>query len=448
MEDLGQNLGLPSAGALIQKLLGQARGMNKFVDDFINVEKSKSEKGESVQKVGDIPLVSLVHELRTQLQIIISTLTLSSQTEFITVKTAYNQIAKFLKHMGQAEREGKLVYNEVSFDLEAMCKAIEAQANAYPAARDKSVTVKITLSCAPLTYDLRSDQLQLEGILYNLISNAIKYSKEGQTVLVDVGISEGWGGVRFDVYDEGEGIEPSKLGNLFKLFSQVDANSSSSDKPPSSGVGLDFCREVVALLNGGNEGNIFAHSDGLGRGSRFWFTIPLKTSPKLAQAPAAAASESSTPLPKYVGKRDPIFLVADDSNANLRITKIMVKAGMKVPEAPRGVTNGDLAVQAFQDAIDAGQPYDIVVLDNQMPAEDDGLKAARKIREFCKQTSWQQPLIFLLSGDELAADKITKITAINNAYPEAAGITYLKKPIEPPEFVKAVNALWRLKISD
>jgi signal transduction histidine kinase/ActR/RegA family two-component response regulator len=253
---------------------------------------------------------------------------------------------------------------------------------------------------------VRGDPNRIRQVLINLVGNALKFTAEGSvTVSLDTAGTDAAGRVvlRLAVVDTGIGIAESDLKNIFDPFVQID--SSLSRRYGGSGLGLGICKRLVALMRG----ELGVTSE-IGKGSNFWFTIPVVAAAEL-HAPAAAAAPDADDAVPYFALR---VLVAEDNQINQRVARsIFTKLGCEVDIVP----DGDAAVHA----VERGS-YDLVFMDLQMPNVD-GLESTRRIRA--------------LPNDPC---RIPIIAMTANAMPEdreacfAAGMNgYLAKPIRIAE---------------
>jgi CheY-like chemotaxis protein len=211
----------------------------------------------------------------------------------------------------------------------------------------------------PATGALMGDPLHLEQVLSHLIGNAIKFTGQG---MVELNIqarpeSPGRMRVRFEVRDTGRGIAPALLPELFQPFRQGDASLTRAHG--GAGLGLVISRRLVELM-GGELGVISRE----GQGSTFWLEIPFDKAVEDQQIPAA-------PEPALKGLR---VLAVDDNRLNrLVVERVLQLEGAFVTLAADGQ-------QALQLLRTASQPFDVVLMDVQMPVMD-GLNATREIRQ-------------------------------------------------------------------
>ncbi len=206
------------------------------------------------------------------------------------------------------------------------------------------------------------DVTRLRQIILNLLSNAVKFTERGEVVLT-VTAAPATGErlqLTFAVHDTGIGLSAEGMSRLFQSFSQAD--SSTTRKYGGTGLGLAISKRLAELMGG----RMWAESDGPGKGSTFFFTIHAPTTTLQPARPRELVGAQ----PELSGKR---VLIVDDNATNRRVLALQTgKWGM----APRDTESPQEALRW----IDAGDPFDLAILDMHMP-EMDGVALAGKIRE-------------------------------------------------------------------
>ena len=201
----------------------------------------------------------------------------------------------------------------------------------------------------------RGDPTRLRQILYNLISNALKFTETGQ---VAVQVSREDGRLWFRVTDSGIGMTPEQVTQLFSKFAQADA--STTRRFGGTGLGLAICRELARMMGGEIDVETAP-----GRGSVFRLRLDLTRVGEAGSIVAPVHDEGPTEFPPLK------VLAAEDNTVNQLVLKALLhQAGIE----PVIVENGRLAVEAWE-----REPWDLVLMDMHMP-EMDGLTATRAIR--------------------------------------------------------------------
>lgn len=198
------------------------------------------------------------------------------------------------------------------------------------------------------------DTTRLRQILINLLSNAIKFTTEGEIVLT---VNRDGDSIHFAVRDSGIGIPEDRIKTLFAPFTQVD--SSITRRFGGTGLGLAISRSFVEAMGG----RIWVESE-LGKGSTFQFTI------KAEEAPLPPRPYDQAP-PEFTGKR--LLLVDDNDTNRLLLQRQVERWGMVVSSTAS-------PLEAFS-WVEAGQPFDLAILDFHMP-EMDGVELGQAIRAF------------------------------------------------------------------
>ena len=227
--------------------------------------------------------------------------------------------------------------------------------------------------------------MRLRQILVNLLGNAIKFTERGEVRLALRWLREAPGGPRmqFAVSDTGIGIAPEKLGELFQPFTQADA--SLTRRYGGTGLGLAISQRLAKALGGDIEVR-----SALGQGSTFTLTVsagPLQ-GVRLRRGPPAPAPASEEPSPgePEVRLRGRVLLVEDVPDLHHMLRQMLGKMGLEVEIAE----NGRRACQMAQHSQAEARPYDLILMDIQMP-EMNGFEATRWLREH----GWQGAIVAL-----------------------------------------------------
>ncbi|MFK7959157.1 MAG: ATP-binding protein [Phycisphaerales bacterium] len=240
---------------------------------------------------------------------------------------------------------------------------------------EKSIDLDVELAW-PLPATVRTDALRLRQILVNVIGNAIKFTDEGSVRLaVSHSRHEEADRLVFDVVDSGIGMTPPQLQRLFKPFTQADA--STARRFGGTGLGLAISRQLSRMLGG----DIAVRSTS-GEGSTFRIFIDPgsidETVNVLHQRPSATAATrtpsagSTAIVPMLEGR----ILLVDDAIDNRKLLHALLRrTGARITEA----VDGQEAIDAVLAADAAGESFDLVLMDMQMPVVD-GYEATRRLR--------------------------------------------------------------------
>ncbi len=243
-------------------------------------------------------------------------------------------------------------------------------------ARARNVSLDIEYATA-IPEQIQSDPTHLRQILINLVGNAIKFTKTGSVQLVArlVQSTTKPACLQFDVIDTGIGMTEEQCAKLFQPFMQAD--SSTTRKFGGTGLGLTISKQLAEMLGG----DVTVTSTP-GKGSTF--SVTIETGPlegvRMLDSPAEALA-STKPKAKVSATPkialDCRILLAEDGPDNQRlIAFILKKAGAKVTVAENGQVAHDVALAARA----AGKPFDVILMDMQMPLMD-GYTATAKLRE-------------------------------------------------------------------
>ena len=301
-------------------------------------------------------LANVSHEIRTPMNGVLGMLTVLDDTRLTAEQREYTESARrsaeFL--MGLIHdildfsniEAGRLTIAPGDFSLRtAVTDILELLAE-----RADAKGLEMACLIDPATPDfIRADALRLRQVLTNLLGNAIKFTEQGE-ITIRVRPDEHPGVLRFEVHDTGPGVGEAERKRLFQPFTQVDG--SSTRRHGGSGLGLVIARQLVEAMQGE-----IGLSSAPGRGSTFWFTLPVA-------APAGAASEESLRRVgmerALLGKRALLAVMAPARRAIRR--RQVANWGVTTVEARNG-----LELMALLHAAAAQhEPFDVVLLEAEL----------------------------------------------------------------------------------
>jgi len=405
-------------GSILQAFaasLGGAIIRNRAED---GLTKAKHE-AESAAKSKSNFLASMSHEIRTPLNAVIgltgllqrTDLTLEQKDYVDTIRNSGNYLLSVINNILDFSKidSGNMKLEQQPFDLKACIE--ESIDLVSMSASEKGL--KLSLEMDPSTpQTIVGDPSRLRQILANLLSNAVKFTDNGEVIVSSAGQRRELGDyeIQFAIKDTGIGIPQEKMSQLFHSFSQID--NSTSRKYGGTGLGLAISKRLVELM----DGRIWAESEA-GKGSIFHFTIVAPAAKK--QIVSMKSDKQPLSVPSSQDQYPLKILLAEDNLINQKVALQMLK---KIGFEADLAANGQEAISALE-----RQPYDIILMDIQMP-EMDGIEAAKKIRE-----RWPNgPKIIAITAFALEGDREKCI--------EAGMDDYISKPIQIQELQNKIAA--------
>jgi signal transduction histidine kinase/ActR/RegA family two-component response regulator len=393
---------------------------NAMADDIQEREaslKRARDVAEAANQAKSTFLANMNHEVRTPLNGVLGVAALLADTP---LEPRQKQMVELIDTSGKALLHilndvldmvelgtGALTVVDEPFDLSASVRGLAAVAGADAAA--KGLSFRLCADPEPARWVV-GDRRRFEQVLSNLLGNAVKFTDAGEVALE---VGQDGGGWRFAVRDTGAGFDPAHIEAMFEPFSQADG--SMTRRAGGTGLGLSLAREMARAMGGD-----LVAAGAPGQGACFTFSLPLAAAgaPEEAAAPDAQASKQDSGAGDGVIR---VLLADDHANNRAVIELILGSVGVDLIS----VENGAEAVDAYK-----AQPFDVVLMDLQMPVMD-GLTAIREIRAHEARARSSRTPIVVVSAN-VQAEHL-------RGSAEAGADAHLAKPILAPALLAAID---------
>lgn len=381
----------------------------KLHDELVKAK----EKAEESDRLKSAFLANISHEIRTPMNGILGFMDLLSEPEleestknrYIGIinksgerlMTTINDIIEISKlEAGQLQVQISDV--DISAVMDYLFGFFKHQAD------EKGIQLKVNNRLSGMDTIIKTDRQKLEGVLVNLIRNAIKFTRKG---FIEFGNRLENGQLLFYVRDSGMGIPADRLEAIFDRFVQADLKLTRPYE--GSGLGLSIAKGYTELLGG----KIEVESEE-GKGSTFYFSIPFHPAKSRVRKTIATSLSNGKPEGKKI-----ILIAEDDEISNILLKEIFSKGNFKLLHT----YNGENTVKACKEYSN----IDLILMDIRMPGMN-GIEATRQIRKFNKTVPILAQTAYAMPGDKENALK-------------AGCSDYISKPIDKQLLLDKINSL-------
>ncbi len=372
-------------------------------------------------------LSSVSHDIRTPMNAIIGLVTLLQQ-EADDPKAVLEYAKKIdgasqhllglindVLDMNKIE-SGKVMLNAEELNLAELIEGLNSIIRPQAKAKDQNMDIYTS----GFKYEhLIGDKMRINQILINILSNAVKYTPKGGRIEVTVNelpqILEGYSRIQFKVKDNGQGMSEEYQKVIFDPFTREQ--NTKTNRIQGTGLGMAITRNLVELMGG-----TIAVESRLGEGSVFTVEIDLRIQEK---------GDDLTFWKEHGVRR--VIVADDDKDICENVVRTMEKTGVTVDY----VTDGEAVISTMREARERGEPYDLLLLDWQMPKVS-GMEVAKLIRE---NYSNRIPIMLFTAYDWADIEKEALKVGIDHFMPKPFFVSRFKEAIKRVVYKKPAGPL-------
>ena len=405
----------------IARDITQQRRHKQEREELLNSERAARAAAEHASRLKDEFLATLSHELRTPLNAILGwSQLLGTDSDQADLEQGLDAIERNARAQAQLIEDlldmSRIISGKVRLDVQwtDLADVIDAAVDSVrPAAEAKEIRLRKILD--PHAGPVSGDPTRLQQVVWNLLTNAIKFTPKGGKV--DVLLERVNSHLEFTVHDSGIGINPDFLPWVFERFRQVD--SSTTRQHGGLGLGLSIVKNLVEL----HGGTVRAKSAGEGKGSTFVVNLP-----SASIRPSERREHPTTPKAPTLDCQEldlggvKVLLIDDDPDARTFITRLLTQCMAEVRTAA-SAEEGLTLLRGFT-------PH-VLISDIGMPGKD-GYELIREVRDLTPEAGGKVPAIALTAF----ARSEDRTRALMSGYQ-----IHIAKPIEPQELLATVGSL-------